>query len=86
MVVHSHGSVWFSDPGYGILSDYEGRRADFELPTAVYRLDPDTGAATAVVTDLQRPNGLCFSPDETSLSVVDSGSKPGIIAANARRQ
>ena len=86
VVVHAHGSVWFSDPGYGILSDYEGRRADFELPTAVYRLDPVTTAATAVVTDLQRPSGLCFSPDETSLSVVDSGSKPGIIAANARRQ
>lgn len=84
MVVHAHGSVWFSDPGYGILSDYEGRRADFELPTAVYRLDPDTGAATAVVTDLQRPNGLCFSPDETRLSVVDSGSKPGIIAGVRR--
>ena len=81
VVACSHGSVWFSDPGYGILSDYEGRRADFESPTAVYRLDPDTGVATAVATDLQRPNGLCFSPDETRLSVVDSGSKPGIIAA-----
>lgn len=71
------GFRWTEGP---VWSDYEGRRADFELPTAVYRLDPDTGTATAVLTDLQRPNGLCFSPDETRLYVVDSGPKPGIIA------
>ncbi|MGZ4596606.1 MAG: SMP-30/gluconolactonase/LRE family protein [Actinomycetes bacterium] len=73
VVVKADGSVWFTDPGYGIMSDYEGDRAPFELPTAVYRIDPGTGTATAVSTALDRPNGLCFSPDESLLYVVDSG-------------
>ena len=74
VVVASDGSVWFTDPGYGILSDYEGRRAALELPTAVYRLDQERGRAEPVVQDLERPNGLCFAPGETRLYVVDSGS------------
>ena len=73
MVVQSDGSVWFTDPGYGILSDYEGERGGHELETAVYLLDPASGAAQAVITELERPNGLCFSPDESLLYVVDSG-------------
>ena len=79
VVVASDGSVWFSDPGYGILSDYEGRRAELELPTAVYRLDPERGDAEPVVQDLERPNGLCFAPGESRLYVVDSGSTPRTI-------
>ena len=79
VVVASDGSVWFTDPGYGILSDYEGRRAALELPTAVYRLDPERGGAEPVVRDLERPNGLCFAPDESRLYVVDSGSAPRAI-------
>ena len=79
VVVASDGSVWFSDPGYGILSDYEGRRAALELPTAVYRLDPERGDAEPVVQDLERPNGLCFAPGESRLYVVDSGSEPRSI-------
>jgi len=79
VVVASDGSVWFTDPGYGILSDYEGRRAALELPTAVYRLDPERGDAEPVVQDLERPNGLCFAPGESRLYVVDSGSTPGNI-------
>jgi gluconolactonase len=79
VVVASDGSVWFTDPGYGIMSDYEGRRAAFELPTAVYRLDPDRGRVEPVVHNLERPNGLCFSPDESRLYVVDSGSEPRSI-------
>jgi gluconolactonase len=79
VVVASDGSVWFTDPGYGIMSNYEGREAALELPTAVYRLDPDDRVAKQVVLDLDRPNGLCFSPDESLLYVVDSGSTPKSI-------
>jgi gluconolactonase len=74
VVVHSDGAIWFSDPGYGIMSNYEGHKAAFELPCVVYRLDPKTRAATVVVSDLDKPNGLCFSPDEKLLYVVDSGT------------
>ena len=74
VVVHSDGAIWFSDPGYGIMSNYEGHKAALELPCVVYRLDPKTHAATVVVSDLDKPNGLCFSPDEKLLYVVDSGT------------
>jgi len=76
VVVKSDGSIWFTDPGYGILYNYEGHRAPFELPTRVYRLDPATGGAAVAVEDMGRPNGLCFSPDETRLYVVDTGVTP----------
>lgn len=79
VVVHSDGSVWFSDPGYGILGNYEGTKSEFELPTRVYRLEPQTGEATVVVEALERPNGLCFSPDETRLYVSDTSGSPGHI-------
>ena len=52
VVVHSDGAVWFTDPGYGILMNYEGQKAEAELPTRVYRLDPATGAATVAADDL----------------------------------
>ena len=74
VVVHSDGSIWFSDPGYGILMNYEGHKAAYELPTCVYRLDPHTGQATVVANDFDKPNGLCFSPDETRLYIVDTGA------------
>ncbi len=73
VVVHSDGTIWFTDPGYGILMEYEGSRATPELPTRVYRLDPATGTATVMTEDLVKPNGLCFSPDESRLYVSDSG-------------
>lgn len=73
VVVHSNGSIWFTDPGYGILSDYEGHVDNFELPANVYRLDPEMREVTVVASDLARPNGLCFSPDEKRLYIVDTG-------------
>jgi gluconolactonase len=72
-VVHSNGSIWFTDPGYGIMSNYEGHVAEFELPANVYRLDPASGEATVVATDLAKPNGLCFTADESKLYIADTG-------------
>lgn len=74
LVVHSDGAIWFTDPGYGIMSNYEGHKAIFELPANVYRLDPKTGQATVVASDMDKPNGLCFSPDEKKLYIVDTGA------------
>ena len=73
VVVKSDGSVWFTDPHYGIMTDYEGDRAEQELPCNVYRLDPATGRLDAAITDFACPNGLAFSPDETRLYVADTG-------------
>lgn len=73
VVVKSDGSVWFTDPTYGIMSDYEGYKAEPEQETRnVYRLDPATGDVEAVVSDFGQPNGLAFSPDETKLYIADS--------------
>jgi gluconolactonase len=79
VVVKSDGSIWFTDPPFGILGDYEGDKAEPELPTNVYRVDPRTGAAMVVTGDINGPNGLCFSPDESKLYVVESRSRPRLI-------
>jgi gluconolactonase len=73
LAVHSDGAIWFTDPGYGIMSNYEGHKAPFELPANVYRLDPKTREVTVVATDMDKPNGICFSPDEKLLYIVDTG-------------
>ncbi|MCJ9749910.1 SMP-30/gluconolactonase/LRE family protein [Neorhizobium sp. BETTINA12A] len=81
VVVRSDGSVWFTDPTYGIKSDYEGYRAEPEQDTRnVYRLDPVSGDLEAAVTDFGQPNGLAFSPDETKLYVADSASSHDVSA------
>jgi gluconolactonase len=77
VVVSADGAVWFTDPGYGIDGPYEGHKAEAELPRNVYRLDPARGAASVVADDFVRPNGICFSPDERRLYVVDSGISHG---------
>jgi gluconolactonase len=73
-VVKSDGSIWFSDPHYGINTDYEGGKQAPELPANLYRFDPH-GSLTIVADDFDGPNGLCFSPDETKLYVVESGKQ-----------
>jgi gluconolactonase len=78
VVVKSDGTIWFTDPGYGILSDYEGYKGEFEQPTCnVFCLDPATGDLRIVVDDFVRPNGLAFSPDEALLYVADSAYSHG---------
>ena len=76
VIVKSDGSIWFSDNGAGIRGHYLGHKAPQEMPFRVYRLDPATGALTIAVGDMERPNGLAFSPDESRLYVVDTPGGP----------
>jgi gluconolactonase len=77
LAVHQDGSIYFSDPGYGIMSPYEGHKAEFELPTRVYRIDPAGNVTIAAEGPMERPNGVCFSPDYKKLYVVDSAGTEG---------
>jgi gluconolactonase len=73
--VKSDGTIWFTDPSYGIDSDYEGIKGESEIGgDHVYRLDPRDGGITRVADDFMRPNGLAFAPDERRLYVADSGA------------
>jgi len=76
IICQSDGSIWFTDPTFGISGWWEGEFANPELPHAVYRIDPVTGAVAPVIDDLAGPNGLAFSPDEKILYVVESRSEP----------
>jgi gluconolactonase len=80
VVCKSDGSIWFTDPSFGILGWYEGAKASAELPTHVYRIDP-SGALSAVADGINQPNGLAFSPDESILYIVESRSVPRKILA-----
>ena len=81
VVCKSDGSIWFTDPPFGILGFYEGYVAKVELPTNVYRVDGKGGAPTVVAGDVNRPNGLAFSPDESKRYVVEGGTRPRSILA-----
>ena len=74
VVVKSDGTIWFTDPPYGIMSDYEGKKSKSDIgANYVYRLDPASGALTVVADDFDKPNGIAFSPDEKTLYVADTG-------------
>ncbi|HEU5017588.1 MAG TPA: SMP-30/gluconolactonase/LRE family protein [Pseudolabrys sp.] len=75
VVCKSDGSIWFSDPPYGINTDYEGGKQTPELPPTLYRLDPATGELTIAADDFEGPNGLAFSPDERVLYVAETGGQ-----------
>ena len=76
LVVKSDGSIWFTDPPFGLFGYYEGERKEQELPANVYRIDGQTGETTVVADDVEGPNGLAFSPDESKLYVVASRAQP----------
>jgi gluconolactonase len=82
VVVKSDGSIWFTDPAFGISGDYEGNRAEPELAAGVYRLDPATGRADLLEDSVPGPNGLAFSPDEKTLYLVASRAEPREIVAS----
>jgi gluconolactonase len=74
VVVHPDGDVWFTDPGYGSLADYEGNKGPLQLKEAVYRIDGATGRIEKATDEIYKPNGLCFSPDYKKLYVADTGA------------
>jgi gluconolactonase len=79
IVCKSDGSIWFTDPPFGILGFYEGHVEKPELPTNVYRWDPKTQKLAVVAGDVNRPNGLAFSPDEKRLYIIEAGVTPRVV-------
>jgi len=79
IVCKSDGSIWFTDPPFGILGNYEGHVAKPELPTNVYRWDPRSGKLAVAAGDVNRPNGLAFSPDESKLYIIEAGVTPRAV-------
>lgn len=73
-VVAPDGAVWFTDPGYGALMNYEGNKGTLEIKEAVYRVEPKSGKMDLVTDEIFKPNGLCFSPDYKKLYVADTGA------------
>ena len=86
IVVKSDGTIWFTDPPFGISGFYEGHKATPELPQNVYCLEPESRKLSVVLGDIKGPNGLCFSPDEKTLYVVESRATPNRLILFAVRQ
>lgn len=74
VIVHPDGGIWFTDPGYGTLMNYEGNKGELQIKEAVYRIDAKTGKMEKVLDDMYKPNGLCFSPDYKKLYIADTGA------------
>jgi len=79
IVCKSDGSIWFTDPPFGVLGYYEGHVEKPELPTNVYRWDPKTQKLAVATGDVNRPNGLAFSPDEKKLYIIEAGATPRVV-------
>ncbi len=73
VVVHPDAGIWFTDPGYGSMMNYEGHKGELQIKEAVYRIDPKGGKIDLVTDELEKPNGICFSPDYKKLYVADTG-------------
>src|SRR5262249_24381751 len=75
IVVHPNGDIWFTDPGYGSMGNDEGHKGPLEIKEAVYRIDGGSGKMFVVTDELNKPNGICFSPDYKTLYVADTGGE-----------
>jgi gluconolactonase len=78
IIVHPDGGIWFTDPGYGSMMNYEGNKGELQLKEAVYRIDPKTAKIEIVTDEAAKPNGLCFSPDYKKLYLADTGAPKNI--------
>jgi gluconolactonase len=74
VIVHPDGGIWFTDPGYGTLMNYEGHKGELYVKEAIYRIDPKTAKMEKLTDEMFKPNGLCFSPDYKKLYVADTGA------------